>query len=127
MEEFMSTKHDDAVQQWLQTIPREVWSEVRHHRVLEAGFGAGPSFIGGKTEIFAEPVSIEDGLRWLSRYAGCLRIAHLQLEDLSILFLEPLGFKRWDQTRRAPPRAGVVVRHPAPEDSEVDSTIRRSD
>ena len=111
----MGTQHDEPVQRWLQTIPPEVWNEVGQQKVLEAGFGAGPSFIGGKTEIFAEPVSIEDGLCWLSRYAGALRIAHLQIEDGSILFFEPLGFKRWDRTRLAPPRAVVVVRHPAPE------------
>ena len=108
----MRTDHDDVVQQWLQTIPHEIWREIGQARVLEAGFGAGPGCVVGLTEAFTEPVSIEGGLRWLSRYAGALRIAHLQFEDQSTLFFEPLGFKRWDQTRRAPPRAGVVVRHP---------------
>ena len=110
----MRTDHDDVVQQWLQTIPREIWREVGHARVLEAGFGAGPGCVAGLTETFTEPASVEDGLVWLSRYAGFLRIAHLQLEDLSVLFFEPLGFRKWDQTRRARPRAGVVVTHPAP-------------
>ena len=112
----MKSDRDDAVQQWLQTIPAEIWREVEQQRVLEAGFGAGPSFISGKTEIFAEPVSIEDGLRWLSRYAGALRRACLQLEDGSLLFFEPRSFWRWDRSGGPPPRAGVVVRHPAPED-----------
>ena len=119
----MKSDRDNAVQQWLQTIPPEIWREVGQRKVLEAGFGAGPSFIAGKTESFAEPVSIEDGLRWLSRYAGALRIAHLQLEDRSVLFFERLGFKRWDQTRRAPPRAGVVVRHPAAGDSDDEGRL----
>ena len=110
----MRTDHDDVVQQWLQTIPREIWREVGQARVLEAGFGAGPGCVAGLTETFTEPASVEDGLVWLSRYAGFLRIAHLQLEDLSVLFFEPLGFRKWDQTRRARPRAGVVVTHPAP-------------
>ena len=110
----MGTERDDAVQLWLQTIPREIWREVGRQKVLEAGFGAGPGCVAGLTETFSEPASVEDGLVWLSRYAGSLRIGHLQIEDLSVLFFEPLGFKRWDQTRRAPPRAGVVVTHPAP-------------
>ena len=116
----MSIDQNDVVLRWVQTIPPDIWCEVGPQKVLEAGFGAGPSFIGGKTEIFAEPVSIEDGLRWLSRYAGALRIAHLQLEDQSILFFEQDGFKRRDHTRHAPPRPGVVVQHPAPDDTDEE-------
>ena len=112
----MRADHDDVVQQWLQTIPRDIWREVRQARVLEAGFGAGPACVAGLTETFTEPATVEDGLVWLSRYAGSLKIAHLQLEDLSVLFFEPLEFRRWDRTRRAPPRAGVIVTHPARDD-----------
>ena len=120
----MRTDHDDVVQKWLQTIPSEIWREVGQARVLEAGVGAGPSFICGKTEKFAESVPVEDGLVWLSRYAGSLRIAHLQLEDRSVLFFEPHGFQRWDRTRRAPPRAGVVVTHPIPDHGDEEGRER---
>ncbi len=108
----MENDSNNAVQQWLRDIPPTIWREVRQQEVVEAGFGAGPACVAGRTETFVEPVSIEEGLGWLSRHAGVLRVAHLQLEDRSVLFFEPLGFRRWDRTRQAPPRAGIVVAHP---------------
>ena len=93
------------------TIPAEVLEVVRARRVREAGFGAGPSCVGGMTVPYDPPAPLEEGLLFLEKWNSTMRIGSLWLDDGSTLFFQPhLGFRRYDPTPRAAPQPGVTVR-----------------
>ena len=94
---------------WPGELPEDVQEDIDGLMVLEAGFGAGPGCVAGKIEKYEPPVSIEEGLKWLSRYATVFKAAHLRLEDGSVLWLDRAGFLRYEEGERPAPRPGVVV------------------
>ena len=94
---------------WPGDFPEDVLEDIDGQLVLEAGFGAGPGCVAGKIEKYEPPVSIEDGLGWLSSYATIFKAAHLRLEDGSLLWLWPSGCMRWAHGKQSPPRPGLEV------------------
>ena len=107
----MSDKIEDQIQLWLDDIQPDILAELRSRRVEEAGFGAGPSCVGGYTTHYPEPVPFADALRWLARYGRVMRKGHLHLADRSVAWFEPLRFVRWDREPREAPQVGVTARH----------------
>jgi hypothetical protein len=97
-----------------QTIPADLLALVESRRVIEASFGAGPSFCAGKHDPFDPPVSLDEGLAWIQRYFHVMRIGSLYLDDRTVITFEPpTGFLTYDATpRRACPTPGVTVDHP---------------
>ena len=97
----------DRPPSWPVELPDDLQEQINGLLILEAGFGAGPGCVGGKIEEFEPPVSIEKGLRWLSRYATIFKASHLPLEDGSVLWFNRWGFLRRDEGGRPAPRPGV--------------------
>ena len=97
------------------SIPAEVLEKVQARRVVEAAFGAGPSFCAGKVDKFDPPVSLDEGLAWIQQYLHVMRRGSLFLDDRSLLVFEPLdGFVKYDPTpHREGPSPGVTVDHPS--------------
>jgi len=96
----------------LSTIPDDVMRRIAGRRALESGFGAGPSWVAGKVEVFGRPVRLARALVWLERYRHAMRDGHVMLDDRTVLFFRPDGFLRYDDTPcKDPPRPGVTVRH----------------
>jgi len=104
-----NTPHPVPALPWPGEFPDEVLEHIDGLLVLEAGFGAGPGCVAGKIEKYEPPVSIEDGLGWLSSYATIFKPAHLRLEDGSVLWLWQSGCMRWAHGKQSPPRPGVEV------------------
>ena len=109
----MSDKIENQLQLWIDDIPCDILAELRERGVEEAGFGAGPSCVGGYTTHYPEPVPFAEALRWLARYGEVMRKGHMYLTDGSVAWFEPLQFVRWDRTPREAPQVGLVVRQQA--------------
>ena len=105
----MASDPQEHVKIWLESLPSEKIKCADQPAVVEAGFGAGPGCVAGKIEKFESPVSLEDGLHWISSYSHVLKAAHLRLVDGSILWFDRWGFTRRDDGKQPAPRPGVVV------------------
>lgn len=94
----------------LESLPDDALALARANLVTEVGFGAGPGFVAGKIEEYAEPVEIEVALAWLETYRGVLRAGHVRLGDGTILWFERHdGYARKEMGRRDKPRPGITV------------------
>jgi hypothetical protein len=92
------------------TIPAEVIEQISMKKVIEAGFGAGPSFSAGKVQAFPEPVALTEGIAWIENYCHVMKAAHLLLDDKTVLWFQPHGFKCYDQIPVTNlPRPGLEV------------------
>lgn len=111
-------EEDKTIDEWLASIPTDVRRLIDEKPVLEAGFAAGPSFVAGRHESFAPPISLTEALRWLFRFRHMLRGAHVWFDDESGLWLDRHGFTRYDDQPASPPRPGVVVPHDHGSDSD---------
>ncbi len=76
-----------------ETLPAPLRADLRHLRAIEVGFGAGPSFVGGKVQRYAPPVPAARALAWLERYRDTFRRGHVALADGRTLFFDPIGFR----------------------------------
>lgn len=91
-------------------IPADILERVSKLRVIDAGFGAGPSCIAGMGHSFDPPVSFEEGMAWLEQYFNSLRRGHLRFVDGTTLWFDSTGFDRYDEeVSDELPRPGVVV------------------
>ena len=102
---------------YLAVIPDDVLDAVGGKAVATVSFGAGPACIGGMHEEFDVPAALETALQWFAPYMSSLRKAHVWFVDGSGIWFEGDRFWRYDPDPHAPPRAGVIVRHP-PEERE---------
>jgi hypothetical protein len=92
------------------TIPADVMQMIKDKKVIEAGFGAGPSCVAGKVQEYSEPVELAEGVSWIGNYCHVMKAAHLLLDDLTKLWFHCDGFTRYDQTPSGkPPRPGAEV------------------
>lgn len=98
---------------YLSVIPDEVLDAVQDKRVAVVSFGAGPACIGGMHEEFDVPAELEAALRWFAPYMSSLRKAHVSFTDGSGIWFDGDRFWRFDPDPHTPPRAGVIVHHPA--------------
>jgi hypothetical protein len=96
--------------EFISTIPAEVLEDIQERKVIEAGFGAGPSCVAGKVQVFPDPVELAEGVAWIEKYCHIMKAAHLLLDDRTVLWFHPTGFKRYEQTPvNKPPRPGVEI------------------
>jgi len=89
-----SEDNSEAIRKWIASIPTNLLESLEDRNVVEYGFRAGPSFIGGET--WKGPSTLEEAVRRLVRYRGSLRRAHVQLDDVRLWF-GPDGFERADR------------------------------
>ena len=72
---------------WLKDVPIEIQKSIRDHKIITAGFGAGPSCMGQHVEHFKNPIELAEGLRWLDRWAPTFRRARLVFDNgITLLF-----------------------------------------
>ena len=93
--------HDTTTQQdcnpqptLISLVPKEILQEISNCKVLELGFGAGPSCCAGKVEICSPVQTLEQAERWLEHYRQTFRRAHVYLSDTSTLCFDSEGFLR---------------------------------
>jgi hypothetical protein len=87
---------------WLGDVPPQVLAAICDHKIVAAGFGAGPGCMAQNFDEFTEPVCLEDGLRWLDHWASTFKRARLIFDNGVVLHFYGHSFERADLSALPP-------------------------
>jgi hypothetical protein len=91
-------------------IPKDIKKEIRHKKVINAGWRTGPSYIAGKEKSYkSRPVTLGTALKWVEKYRHILRRSAIKFKDNSVLWLERDAFFRYDRDSKELDSAGCTI------------------